>query len=110
MGMGSLTKPGYGLPFLTSFQLLGFSIIHDSTDTAEIIGLDFEMYDFGSKTSTTSIASTTLSNLKFTNVVLANPPIHGAGVLCIRVTSVRVVLDPDASYRISLYTRQTLSA
>jgi len=43
MGMGSLTKPGYGLPFLTSFQLLGFSIIHDSTDTAENISLDFEM-------------------------------------------------------------------
>ena len=110
MGMSSLTKPGYGLHFLTSFQLLGFSIIHDSSDTNEIIGLDFEMYDFGSKTSTAPIASTTLSTLKYANVVLANPPIHGAGVLCIRVTSVSGAIDPDASYKISVYTRQTLSA
>jgi len=110
LGMGSLTKPGYGLPFLTSFQLLGFSIIHDSTDTNESIGLDFEMYDFGSSTSPTIIASTTLSTLKFTNVILPTPPVHGAGILCIRVTSVNGVVDPDASYRISLYSRQTLSA
>jgi len=110
MGMGSLTKPGFGLPFLISFQLLGFSIIHDSADTAESIGLDFELYDFGSNTSPTSIASTTLTTSKFTNVVLPTPPVHGAGVLCIRVTSVSGVVDPDASYRISLYSRQTLSA
>jgi len=110
LGMGSLTKPGYGLPFLTSFQLLGFSIIHDSTDTTEVIGLDFEMYDFGSTTTTTSIVSTTLTSAKYTNVIMPTPPIHGAGVLCIRVTTTTGVVDPDASYRISLYTRQTLSA